>query len=201
MISVSALAILMLAQSFFTVDPLTLRSFKNIDTGEGTIITTRTFYQDQNGRTTDPQFTSKRELLHGASYNRQNIYLGRALEKLLATIDYSSDTLVILDPIYDKFGTYITFLGKWHSDKDAYYYDSSTRQIKQLNGKESLNIKVASPDKPLDMEKYDNYQRVFFVSADFRKEFTTLVPLEGVQIIDEGKIEYRSWVLNYYQIK
>lgn len=197
----SILILLMLAQSFFTIDPVTLRFFKNIDTGEGTIVTTRIFYQSPEGRTTDPYLASSRELMHGASYNRQYCYVGTAFETVLKDIGYDSDTMVIVDPVYDKLGTYIAFFGKWGSDKDEYYFNPDTGQVQQLAGPEKLNVVVVSENTKIDLDDYRNYEKVYFVTAPYRAEFETRKPIDGLVILDSGTSVYRQWLMEYYRLK
>ena len=195
------LAALMLVQTFATVDPATLRFFKNIDIGKSTIITTRVFFQSADGRTTDPYLASSRELMHGASYNRQYCYVGSVFETVLRDIDYSSNTMVIVDPIYDKLGTYIAFFGKWGADEDEYYYNPNTGRVQQLAGPEKLNVVVSSENAQIDLDAYQDYARVYFVSASFRAEFETCQPIDGLPVLDSGTSDYRLWEMNYYRLK
>ena len=134
------LAVLMLVQSFFTIDPVTLKSFKNFSTGQSTVVTTRIFYLSKEGLTKDPYLVSAREL--AGPYNRQYSYVGTTLESLLEDIDYDSNTMVLIDPVYEKWATYVLLFGKRSADADEYYYDPASNRILQMAGPEAFNMKV-----------------------------------------------------------
>lgn len=193
------LAVLMLVQSFFTIDPVTLKSFKNFSTGQSTVVTTRIFYLSKEGLTKDPYLVSAREL--AGPYNRQYSYVGTTLESLLEDIDYDSNTMVLIDPVYEKWATYVLLFGKRSADADEYYYDPASNRILQMAGPEAFNMKVVDEDAQIDLQEYSEYSRVFFVSMPYRAEFEACQPISGLPILDSGTSEYRLWEMDYYRLK
>lgn len=195
----SVIAGLFFIQNFITLDPLTLLAFKNVNIGDGTIITTRTFITDENGEiTSDKKLLSNNELANSASYNRQYSYFSSLFEKFLKEISYSENTLIAIAPTYGTYMTKLALFGKW--DEGALYYYNPTTEHVVLDDQQSiLNIQVIDEDTELD---FAAYEKIFLVYFPYREQYYTVESLlEQYEILDTFDVEYRQWLLHAYQIK
>jgi hypothetical protein len=196
------ITMLLLVQNFYTIDPVTLRTFKKIDIGGTDIVTARVFYLTKDeGLTTDPWLVSSLELTNAVIYNRQYCYLGTAFEHMLSDIEYDAHTMLLIDPVYGRFGTYVSIFGKRQLDADVYYFDPLTGRVFQESGPQQLNIRVVEPNEHIDITQYDGFERIYFITFPYRQGFDQNAPLEGVQVLSEGVAEYRFWEIQYSRLK
>ena len=198
-----ALAIILLIQNFFTIDPILLSSFKNINVGEHTIITTRTFILKNSGTknelSTEEAYWSANEMTHAASYNRQYSYLGSLVNEILAKIDYDDKTLVAIAPTYGEYMTKLVLFGN-RSKEAVYYYDPDTKRQTLDSSKLIINIQVLKDS--LSEIKYENYDRVFLLYFPYREKYYNAdILLENADIVDYFDISYRGWISHIYRLQ
>ncbi|MDR1714079.1 MAG: hypothetical protein LBR39_08030 [Coriobacteriales bacterium] len=201
----AVLAVLLLAQTFITFDPVTLAAFRQVSIGQTELVTTAKFLYLNEQLDTDPDQASHLELVDAVAYNRQAGYQGGALEAFLKDIDYNSTTLVLVDPIYDYEGntnlTYIALLGGRNSEQDTYYYDPQSGQISYLPNGEPFNVEVVYPKSVIEISNYPQYQRIYYLSAPWRNSFQQWQPVANLPILEAGTSTYRGWELEYRRLK
>lgn len=197
------LAVLLLIQNFITIDPVLLNSFKNIDVGERTIITTRTFILKSNGAdnefSTDETYWSANEMTHAASYNRQYSYLGALLNKVLSEINYDDKTLVAIAPTYGEYMTKLVLFG--NRSKDAlYYYDSDVKRQTLDTSKSLINIQILK--ETVSEIDFQDYERVFLLYFPYREKYYSAETLiKSADITDQFNVSYRGWISHVYQLQ
>lgn len=197
-IILSTLLLLSIIQNFTTIDPITYKLFKNIDTGNGKMITTRVFGVDENGDlTTDEDIWSLREMTHAASYNRQYTYFGEAFEKFLQIVDYKETDLIVVQPIYGVHMTYLSLFGKGDTYNDSYYYDPKSGNIVQRADYTKLNLLVTDD---VSMINFSEFDRIYYVSMDFNKKYESQFDFSSVDIEDTFDVTYRNWKLHINKI-
>lgn len=196
------ISLLMLAQSFYTIDPMTLIVSNKINIGKTQLITTRTFVRGVNNeiRTeqTDPDLIPYLEMTQSAIYNRQFLYFEKAFEGVLSQIDYDDNTLILVAPIYEVVPdmTWVSLFGRWY-DKNL-YYDTSNGKITVDTRMDILNIQVLSEGIEVP---YGEYNEIFLLTFPYNSLFDTEAFLEQYNIIDEFEYYYRFWEIDVHQLK
>lgn len=193
------ISILMLIQNFITIDPITLKSFKNLSIGNGTIITTRTFGREANGDlTTDETIWSENEMTHAASYNRQYTYFGDLFEKFLRQIEYTDTTLIAVAPTYGEYMTKLALFGKW-DPQAQYFYDPMSGHLVLDETKTLLNLQVIENSSQID---FDSYEEVYLVYFPFREQYYKIDSLiSEFEVLDTISTNYRQWKMYGYKLK
>jgi hypothetical protein len=189
------LCVPLLVQNVVTVDPLTLASFRQVDIGKTTLVTT----------TPD----STLEVGTPTTYNRQQGYMGTAFERMLTEISYGSDTMILVDAFYGDDTYYQFSIRPIRGAATPFYYDSESKRMLMLHDAAKysatpltpMNLHIVPQAERVDLSAYEGYARVFFVTVTWNNDFATCRPIEGLPVLGEGVAGYRYWQFEYYRIK
>ncbi|RGO26711.1 hypothetical protein DXB23_04310 [Dorea sp. OM02-2LB] len=194
---------LLLAQSFFTIDPITLHIFRNVNIGKRTMISTIDYTMYNQKISSDPQILSERVFSHCMEYNREYTYFGDAFEKVLKEINYSDDTLLLVESIYENesidFSSIVMF-GKENGNDAKYYYDSKKKKIVYDYNKDTLNLKFINQDSNID-ELLNGYKDVYVISFPYNKKYIEFSPINDITKFEEFSIFYRGWEIDVRKIR
>ena len=195
-------SVLMLVQSFYTIDPITLMACNQIDIGKTKIITTRTFVRGENNeiRTeeTHPGLVPYLEMTQSAIYNRQFSYFEEAFQQVLREIKYDDNKLILIAPIYEAVTdmTWVSLFGRWY-DKNLYYDDSSGK-ITVDTRMDTVNIQVLMDGNGIP---YHEYEEIFLLTFPYNPLFETEEYLKQYNIIEEFQLYYRGWEIDVHRLK
>lgn len=196
-VSLSAMTLL-LVQNFLTIDPLMLRSFRTVDVGRATIVTTKTFTVDDGALTDDVAIVSERDLCSSAAYNRQYAYFGGLFDASLEAIDYNQDTLVIVAPVYGS-ATNNDLFGGWAAGgENRLYYDEGRKRITRDPDCEMLNLRVLNDGENISADVFTQYNRIYLFYFPYRLCYDPGSLLERVDVEAEGEVSYRGWEAEWY---
>ncbi|WP_143803180.1 hypothetical protein [Olsenella sp. An270] len=112
--------------NFFT-DPVTQLLFKNLDAGNGRVITTRTFIEVNNEASTNERDLKNYLISNAVVYNRQYLGIERCIESLIADVD-NGDMITVLVPAVFGDQTIRSTFGS-ALDTETYYWDAKTGNI------------------------------------------------------------------------
>ena len=196
-----SLIILFVLQTFWTVDPFTLYAFENINIGKGNIITTRTLFLTKEGiLSSDVNDWINNEMINAVSYNRQYSYLNETIEIALKELDYSDDTLIVIDPIYKEYQTNLSILGKWNVS-DPYYYDPKKNKMVEDDMYKPINFVMLNSDFINNIEEYKHqYKEIFVLTFPYNRTYSNKPFFDQLNLINMKQIEYRGWMLEAYEI-
>ena len=195
-------SVLMLMQSFYTVDPITLMACNQIDIGKTKIITTRTFVRGENNeirtKETHPGLVPYLEMTQSAIYNRQFSYFEEAFQQVLQEINYDNNKLILITPIYEAVTdmTWVSLFGRWY-DKNL-YYDDKSGEITVDTRMDTLNIQVLVDRNEIP---YHEYEEIFLLTFPYNPLFETEDYLEQYNIIEEFQYYYRGWEIDVHRLK
>jgi hypothetical protein len=198
-VSAGALSLMLLAQTWLTVDPLTLAVFHNVDIGKTAIVTT--------SPGTDLEVGTP------STYNRQMGYMGTAFERMLSEIGYDDKTMILVDAYYDLndstvISTYYQLSIRVAPDT-ALYYDAASGRVHTMqcdsgflpDGLARMNLLVIPQKERISLADYRAYEKVYLVTTTWRSGFVRLQPLGELPVLSQGVAGYRFWQYEYYQLK
>jgi hypothetical protein len=141
-------------------------------------------------------------------------YQSVLFERLLTHIDYDDETLVLMDDLYwgEASGSKATYqdvfawVDSWGTTL-LYNPDERRLQLPFPNSRQAnrkltpMNLTVVPPTEKLRLSKYDDYSRVYFITASWREGFEQYQPIKGLSVLEEGVVGYRYWQLEYMRLK
>lgn len=141
-IGLTIIAILLLAECYMTLDPVTYMSFDKINVGNIKVVTTKKYIGYDNILYTKEERDDVRGemLFDSLTYNRQCIALEKLTEKAFESLHYNSDMQVILPPILNGKTEY-TFRGYFgRPEFDTYYWNEETYNITDKDSDTKINF-------------------------------------------------------------
>lgn len=202
---VVGLSALLLVENFITVDPVTKVLFRQIDTGESTIVTMSNIiaYSANNYIVETASYrTDAMALSPYAYYNRQWGYFDDLMDKLLQAIAYREGDLLVFPDYFSPISVG-PFLG-WCSDS---YFDSDSGHIYQQYGDdrdyssmEKISYRLIASGEQLD-EADGNGGRVFIIRYPFTEEFDYETLLDNCNVIRTFDTGYRGWTVEALEIE
>lgn len=193
------LASLVTVQSFTSFDPVTNKLFRNIDVGNGSIISTASF------RTTPESGNRLLGLRDGADFSDQVFrdyvqynkdYTGQeiVLEKALEKIDYNDQTVLCIPPIYgDAYTTIVNIL----EIQDTYYWNRDEKQLQADSNQCKLNFCDA---ENIDNSIFNSFENVWLIEFPYDKKYNYNNILKKYNIDSTVNVSYGKWTLKLYRI-
>ncbi len=167
----SIIMLLMLGQSFFTMDPLTRMSFTSMDysdTGAGLVTMS-------GGRFND-----------SAIYNREYLYYNKAFEAVLREIDYK-DSDILVFPEYEN-------IPRSYMYENRFLWNLNEKKIQTKESDCTIPILIASSE-----EELMNFERVIYLEPYCFPEDKAV--LSGKQIAQTLDVRYRTMVFSAKIVK
>lgn len=177
-------------ECYSTIDPLTLASFKNINIGSGTIITTRNISCGKVCKIDPNAADVKNSLfLDGTTYNRQMLGLQTVIEKALTEIGFNGKQLIMVEPTYKtEENTIYNLVG--YLGYGNYYWNQKSHHITSNKKDTAIDFyyQLASIDKL--PSKYDS---MYFIDLPFDRKFDDISYLSKYNIESAKTIRYGAW--------
>lgn len=184
-----------LLESFVTADPVTYLAFRNIDTGNGKIVTTSVFAVDSENKQSfinisGEEVTRRTDFLDAIVYNRDYLGFERVMEEALQDIDYEESKGILFPAIYDEsmFSTIFALLGT-HAPWEL-YWDSDTGNITLNQSKERINWTDISKELP---ENIGDYEELWYVKIPYQGEMYEEKNLKYFEIMEERTYTAGKW--------
>lgn len=193
--------VLLLVENFVTIDFVTLGCFKNINIGNGKMAPASVILSWDDGLLVSGEDAEIMMLSPYTPYNRQYLYKFRLMERVLQTLDYTSDDLLIFPDLFPPISN-----GAYWGYNSENYYDTSNGRIFQLYEpiqieKQNLTrIKywILGEDSPAsDVSAYRN---VYYLQFPYSESFDDEKILENYSTQFLQEVNYRGWSVKIYQI-
>lgn len=192
------IGLLFFASSYINFDPVTYVLLPQFNAGNGTMVSTRRYFYAGTpygfGYTDDEEYLYNMYLSVGLEYNRQQIQLQYALEKMFEEINYDSTKLVV----FRNFGGWIESTC-WQLfgllSYDCYYWDSESGTVILEDNENPINIAI-----PGSETSFDSYSEVYYVDFPFNEHITDSFLEENI-VIDESDVSCGVWKFTVYRIK
>ncbi len=183
-----ALACLMLESSFYTLDPVTRTIFENVNIGKTTMVV--------------PQPEAPGD---GMIYNKQMLYLERALE--LALTDAIDDEECIVFPAIDQSTYYfdgmaeVRTLNRDEFSIETQWWDAANkkRSVSSIENSREITIAHIGGEEGLKklLEEYDGeIEKVSFFYLPFAGEEMAEIVRNQYMVIDEEEFTANGWKIN-----
>lgn len=200
----AVIALLMLVQTFITVDPVTRLAFKNITVGETSIVTCADLIAFRsNGYKIDAsdEATSIMALSPYAYYNRQWGYYDNLIDAVLADISYTEQDVIVFPDCFSP-NSIGPFLG-WSADN---YYDVRTGHLFQRFGDDRdystmLYLRYVIASSADQIPETDEAGRVFYLRFPFSNSFDDEAVLSAFEVVDKEIITYRGWSVEVLELE
>lgn len=129
----------------FYTEPVTRLLFKNIDAGNGVVVTTRTFIEVNNAASTKEEDLKNYLISNAVVYNRQYIGIERCIERLIADVDDGGEITILVPDVFGNQTIRSTFGSAL--DTETYYWDSKTGNIVlDMEGEDSRELHLVEFD-------------------------------------------------------
>ena len=196
----SIVCVLLCMQTFFTCDPVTLAIFPKVKIGKGYMASANIIltYDEIHAVTGEDAYTMA--LSPYTQYNRQYLYKYKLMEKILSSINYSSNDVIVLPDMFHPIsgGTY------WGHVK-VNYYDKKTNAIYQLfepmpvnNDLIEINYIIQTEEEIFDFEQYENE---YYIDFPYNEKFCSNKLIENYDAKYMFDVEYRMWMATVYKLK
>lgn len=192
-----------LTESFVTVDPVTYLAFRNVDLGNGEIITTNEFITDPTdgqrfASAGDGADVEKGELLDSVVYNREYLGLERAFERAMKDIAYDETKGIILPAIYDQDMTYTALAYFGARDPWKLYWDSESGNITLDDKKDQIYWVDISKEIP---DYLSGFEEVWYVKLPYRGEGYEEKNLEQFEILEKRTYTSGKWKITLEKVQ
>lgn len=199
-IILSGSVMLTFAQNYYGIDLITKKIFTSLDIGRGTMAVNSPLYIDENGMVIEGEEASKLYLSPYAQYNKQWSYFDKLMDKVMQTIAYSKDDLVLLPDMFFPYSNGI-YWGYWTDN----FYDSENGRIMQIfdfseqDFTHLIPIEYALVTEATELENINKYKRVFYISFSFSEEMDyKFLEKYKYKLISEQT--FRGWDAKIYSI-
>ncbi len=184
---------------YVTVDPLTLSNFTNINTGNGTIVSTKSISCAKVCRI-NPNAKDVRNnvMLDGTAYNRQMIGLQQLIEKTLKDINYDGSQLVIVEPVYADSATFTLFNIIGANGISNFHWNKDTKHLTTFE--KDIPINFYDSKIPLD-KSLNEYKAIYFLDLPFGHEIDKTVYLKDYNIEKVTTVKVKNWSLNLNKLQ
>lgn len=181
------LAVLLLVQSYYVIDPVTKGVYPSISVGNGKIYS----MQVNDG----PRIADDKQFHDSIVYNRQYIYWPEMLVQALAEAEYDENMLIVWPDgpdclVYSVFGSWSLTL--WDKkEKRLDYYDESRGISDECVALKACNVS--------NMEEYLEDEKVLYLVPGWAEADQGFLSDERVkkQIIKRGKVDHKGFQLQY----
>lgn len=184
-----------LVESFVTVDPVTYLAFRNIDVGNGSIITTSEFVVDSENKQSfrvirDKDVTRRTDFLDANVYNRDYLGFERVLEAALQDIDYNASKGIVFPAIYDDsmYSTIFALLGTHNPNK--LYWNRKTGNIISTKSETIINWIDISKGIPANI---CDYKEIWYVKLSDNGKMYEEKNLEQFEVMEERIYTAGKW--------
>ncbi len=187
------LAAAFLIQSFVSIDPITFLAFRNIDVGNGKVVTTNEFatnfeevwiLEDKGVDLETGQF------MDAGVYNREYLGFERALEEALSDIDYDLTKAIVFPAIYREKIEY-TLLGYLGAhDPWNLYWDSETENITYDAGQTWIQWLDISKGIP---ENISSYREIWYMKLFYQGQWYEEKNLDQFKVLEERTYQSGKW--------
>ncbi len=181
-----ALALTLLVQTFWQIDPVSKAVERSVDIGSTALISTN--WNDATNNFGDSVVT-----------NRQYTYFDDAFDLALEEIDYQEGMALVLPGCFNIFQglepeyIYYGMLGNY-SMKDIDIYWDRINGRRSLESGELLRIYVMTEE----FVSQDVPERLYYIAVPWYEEDTEL--LARYEKIDEHRVSYRGWEITIYEL-
>jgi hypothetical protein len=173
----NVLAILLLIQSFYSVDMVSNKVFCNTDIGSANILSMHD--------------SGSFQLNDSIVYNRQYVYYGKMMEKMLNEIDYDSNKAIVLleDETIDGYKVWGSYGYQWDmKQRKMVYYESDKEGVISVDSFPHTEIKSLT-----------NYDKIYVLKFQTNNEDILNQVLNQVMVLDSDTITYRGWEVVVYE--
>lgn len=182
-------------QNFYMIDPVTFALFRNVNIGNGRIITTRKYTRDsQSNFILGGERAYNYTFLDSSYNNKQSYGLEAVLEKTLSQVENISSSLIIFPDIY-KEQTLRSMFGRL--DKNTYRWNETTNEISDYPGDILLNV-IVSTDWEKDM--WDQYDNIYYIVFPYNESYNDDLFLQQFSVSDSEEISYLSWSIQLLKL-
>lgn len=177
----SALAVLMLVQSFFTFDPVTRYLFTNYNVGTTTMVSA----------------TQGEYLADSMVYNQQFQYFDRALNLALEDAVADEEARIIFPAIHDKTWCFDGFAETTETVRDYYatseYWDQKKSMRCILPGENRFEIDVYNVTEQGNWESVLEGKKGYYFYVEFAGEQIAQKIKEKYNVLEENTYVYKGW--------
>lgn len=184
---------LMIAQCFTTIDPIMLRVFPSIDTGNARL-------------TTMPWNIAgypNNQFLECANYNFQTAFFDIALDKAYSEMDLTDSKVLLYDGYnWGKEGnTANSIIGYGYSSFELWSSWNDEKERRELTSNEEVSVDPSPIATVLDAEGYvKKFQHVYYIELPWGDELAEDLRTSQLNCELIDTVEYGGWVLNVYQL-
>ncbi len=192
-----AAAVLFLSQSYITWDPVTYLLYPNVETGRGTVVSTRRyFYGGENYGYAyiegDDELLSEHYQSEGMEYNREQLLRQNMLEQAFSGIGYGNGDLIVLDMFGGwKENTCYQLFG--HSY--PVYWDEDKKTVSSEQGDCEIQFMIAAQE--IDLNSFHHVYYFKFPYNPYRKDDFT----KEHEVIRQWEFTEGRWSMEVYQVK
>lgn len=187
------LACAFLAESFVTIDPVTFLAFRNIDVGNGKLVTTNEYATNmENGYELEREDvdTQTGQFLDAGVYNREYLGFEKAFEEALADIEYDTTKAVIFPALYRDSLEYTLFGYFGAHDPWNLYWDSSTGNITYYPDQTWIQWLDISKEIP---DTLSGFRELWYVKLPYQGEWYEEENLEHFKVLEERTYQSGKW--------
>lgn len=196
------LAVAFLVESFVTADPVTKLAFRNIEVGNGKIITTEeiaVYPKDgEEEETEEESDVSVGELLDSIVYNREYLGFEYAFEEALADTRYDESKLLIFPTFYEQnvLYTLMAYMGV-HNPK-VFCWDAKTKNVTISERGIPIAICGLSEGIPKTVLAYEE---VWYVKLCHQGKWFQESNLEYFDVLEERTYQSGKWKIVLEKVK
>lgn len=203
-LALAGLAALFAVQCYRPLDPVTNRCFRQVPTGNGTILSIAYYgtTEESDGKlVTEAQGAdlSDEAFRDYVQNNRQYLWFEDCFEDFLQDIGYTEDQAILLSPIFNQY-----YWGKqrWTmanlfgiTDLKALHWNAGRHQLSYES--DDTEIKWLSPNSPY----VGNYQKYWYVEFPYKPGWDYPGYRDQFRILDERTYEKGQWSFTAYEIE
>jgi len=200
-IALTVIALLLLVESYITVDPVTYISFDKIDVGNIQVVTTKKYFGADNLLYTKDERDDdvRGEMLFDSLiHNRQYIALEKLTEEMFSSLNYNNNTQIILPPILNGKTEY-TFRGYLgRPEFETYYWDEETNNI--TDNYRDIKINFVDYYSFIQIAKPGDF--AYYLQYPYIVGFDEKAALENELVVEETiPFEKYGWTMNLLKIR
>lgn len=200
-IVICACIILLLVQSFITIDPITLGIFEKIKIGCTYLSSANVLYSKDSHVAIMDETVKILALSPYAEYNRQFMYKDKLMEKAVDGIRYTSNDIIILPDMFPPY-TSGPFFGyadcNYFSREDGRVYQIYDSVLPSDKSLEHINYQVFNKDLEYDLFNYDH---IYYFAFEFDEDYNVVDDLSAFEVLETMAFSYRGWKVNVYEVR
>lgn len=185
-------------QNFFSIDPISNLIFDTINIGTRHMVVNSPIVYMNN---TSVLTGKDADFLIFSPYgdiNRQWAYFDKAINKVLSTINYDENTLILYPDSFSP-RSYNVYLGMWSNS----FFDSEKQRLIQVVNPSNIvpeedwyfyNAQILTKDYQIN---YLDYDRIYYLSFAYDKKTSNAI----AEKYKKQEVSYKGWKIDAYQIK